>query len=100
MGALLLLLVSNIRVGLKKVELERRREELAVKQEELERQRKELEAGVLQTQSIEYQEKILREKGLYKKPEEEVITIVRPEEEQKEKEENDSKKIWWNPFTW
>ena len=45
----------------------------------------------------EYQERVLREQGLYQKPGEEVVTVLPLDEpEQKQQEE----KVWWNPWTW
>ncbi|MBI2642340.1 MAG: hypothetical protein HYW97_00625, partial [Candidatus Wildermuthbacteria bacterium] len=56
-------------------------------------------AGIVEVQSVEYQEKVLREQGLYQKPGEEVVTVLPPEQSQ-EQNRAQEKRVWWNPITW
>src|SRR3989338_6414874 len=71
-----MLLMSNIRMTKKAEDLRETKSYLLEKKDNLAREQDELRAGVVQMQSVEYQEKVLREKGLYKKPGEEVITVL------------------------
>ncbi len=48
-------------------------------------------------QGQEYQEKILREQGLYKKPGEQVITVL-PPANQHQNSQNTQKTPWWAPL--
>ncbi|MBI4122907.1 MAG: septum formation initiator family protein [Parcubacteria group bacterium] len=92
------LLVNNIQLYRKTQELRSKTEELRSQKEALEAQKAELETNITQGQQPEYQEKILREKGLYQKPGEQVITVV-PEEPKPEAQGKPSK-VWWDPRTW
>jgi len=92
---------QNVSIDQKRSVLEGRLQDLRVQASELSAQRAILEANVADTQSKEYQEKILREQGLYQKEGEQVITILAPEaavETDPVEEKKDS--VWWNPFTW
>lgn len=58
-----------------------------------------LQAAIAENQTLEYQEKILREQGLYQKPGEQVVTIL-PPQTQTQLEQKSEKRIWWDPRTW
>lgn len=92
------LLFNNVQLYRKTRELRRQTEELRSQKENLEALKAQLEQGIAQGQTPEYQEKILREKGLYQKPGEQVITVV-PEEPKQEAQEKPAK-VWWDPRTW
>lgn len=92
------LLFNNVQLYRKTRELRRQAEELRSQKENLEALKAQLEQGIAQGQTPEYQEKILREKGLYQKPGEQVITVV-PEESKQEAQEKPAK-VWWDPRTW
>ena len=94
-----LLVYNNLNIQGKRGELDSKVEALRSRIVELEAQKTELEESGLKIDNVEYQEELLREKGLYKKPGEEVITILLSDEQEsfgKEKE----KRTWWNPLTW
>jgi len=81
--------------------LEEKLQELQTQMTELSVQKATLEENVQDTQTQEYQERVLREQGLYKKEGEQVVTVLPPEvpaETAPVKEENNRK--WWNPFSW
>lgn len=99
-GLLGFLIFQNAKIYQKRVQLESRLEDLRTEAQELTKKRDELQAGIVQTQTQEYQEKILREQGLYKKPGEEVVTILPPEEVKQEEPKEEKKRVWWNPGTW
>ena len=65
----------------------------------LEQRKLALQAGIVEVESVEYQEKVLREQGLYQKPGEEVVTIL-PLENSEEETNQETKRVWWNPTTW
>jgi len=93
---------QNISIGKKRMALESELRVLQAQVAELEAQGVELGEELENTQTEEYQEWALRELGLYKKPGEEVVTILAPEEEggvgaPSQKEKNS---VWWNPFSW
>lgn len=80
--------------------IEKRREELNLRIKELkeeisilEKENKALKEKGLEGEGSEYLEKILREKGLYKKKGEQVIVILPPKKE--EKEETKEEKNFW-----
>lgn len=93
---------QNVNMDQKRSVLEGRLQDLRVQASELSTQRAILEANVADTQSEEYQEKILREQGLYQKEGEQVITILPPEStaEDVSSSEDEKNRLWWNPFTW
>ena len=96
-----LFIFQNVKIGQKRADLEKRAQELQAQVVELSAQREALEANVAEAQTQEYQEKVLREQGLYKKEGEEVVTVLPPEvpaESAPVEEEKDRK--WWNPFSW
>ena len=96
-----LFIFQNVKISGKRADLEKRAQELQAQVEELASQRETLQANVEKTQTQEYQEKMLREQGLYKKEGEQVVTVL-PAEKGAETapvpEKKDRK--WWNPFTW
>ena len=92
---------QNVTMSQKRSALEERLRELQEQTSALSMQRGVLEATIGDMQTQEYQEKVLREQGLYKKEGEEVITVLPPEAivETAPTKEEESRK-WWNPFTW
>lgn len=92
---------QNVKMSQKRSDLEGTLQELQAQASELARQKEQLEGDITEIQTEEYQEKVLREQGLYKKEGEQVVTVL-PAEATTEtvpvKEEKDRK--WWNPFTW
>ena len=95
----LFLIVNNIVLNQKRTQLQQKANNLRTQLEELQTQKNSLQQGIGDSQTLEYQEKILREQGLYKKPGEEVITIL-PSETQSKEKNSESKKVWWDPRTW
>ncbi|MBI2644527.1 MAG: hypothetical protein HYW95_03415 [Candidatus Wildermuthbacteria bacterium] len=98
LGIMGVLLSANARIADKRKELLQKQETVQEHILRIEQQRQELEQGVLDSQNQEYQEKILRERGLYKKPGEEVVTILRPEEQKNTSEQNTKQQSWWSPI--
>lgn len=94
------LVFHNIRIYQKRVELQKRAESLKDQISSLESRKNELESAIQIGTTQEYQEKVLREQGLYKKPGEEVVTIIPPEQVQEEQKQQQESRVWWNPFTW
>src|SRR3989338_6154906 len=94
------LIFHNIRIYQKRVELQKRAEGLQSQIVSLENRKSELESAIQIGTTQEYQEKVLREQGLYKKPGEEVVTIIPPEQVQEEQNQQQACRVWWNPFSW
>src|SRR3989338_11233243 len=92
------LLFNNIQLYGRTQELRSRAEELRLQKANLEAQKARLQTDITQSQTPEYQEKILREKGLYQKPGEQVITVV--PQEQKQGAPEKPANVWWDPRTW
>ena len=100
-GGIGFLAYQNIKIHQKRSELQTTLSILEEQVFELTERKVELEEKIDEVQSQEYQEKVLREQGLYKKPGEEVITILPPEETQGVTSiEEEKKRIWWNPLSW
>ena len=100
-GIISFFVYQNVKVGQKRGDLEEQYDALRAQVSELDAQRQMLEESIEATTTPEYQEKILREEGLYKKPGEEVITVLPPEVEVTTEEEGEEQeKAWWNPLTW
>lgn len=100
-GGIGFLAYQNIKIHQKRSELQTTLSILEEQVVELSERKSELEEGIGEVQSEEYQEKVLREQGLYKKPGEEVVTILPPEETQSETSVKEEKKrTWWNPLSW
>lgn len=93
---------QNVIMSQKRSALEEKLQELQVQTSELSLQHEVLEANIADTQTEEYQEKMLREQGLYKKEGEEVVTILPAESAPEEISQNKDKKerAWWKPWTW
>ncbi len=84
-----LLLYSSWKIEKKREELNLRIEELKRQISILEKENQTLKEKGLEGESLEYLEKILREKGLYKKKGEKVIVVLPPREEKEEKKEKE-----------
>ena len=93
----LFLIFYNLRLYQKRAELQERARELQLEITELSQREELLQHELTISTTKEYQERVLREQGLYQKPGEEVVTIV-PLEEPEQKEQKE--KVWWDPFTW
>ncbi len=93
---------QNVKMGQKRSDLEDRLQELQAQMNELTTQKETLEANIADAQTQEYEEKVLREQGLYKKEGEQVVTVLPSEvtAEPVNPEEKKETKKWWNPFTW
>lgn len=92
---------QNITIGQKRAELENQLADLQVKAADMSAQQQELQGEVADTQTAEYQEKLLREQGLYKKEGEQVVTVLPPEEQSGQEGQEESKeRTWWKPWTW
>jgi cell division protein FtsL len=94
------LVFHNIRIYQKRVELQKRTENLKDQIASLENRKHELEFAIQEGTTQEYQEKVLREQGLYKKPGEEVVTIIPPEKVQEEQKQEQASRVWWKPWSW
>ena len=92
------LLFNNIQLYRKTQELKSRAEELRLQKLNLEAQKEKIQTDIQQSQQPQYQEKILREKGLYQKPGEQVITVIPPEKSQEAPKK--PQRVWWDPRTW
>ena len=90
---------QNFRIYQKRAELSNIAKELKAQVSDLQQRKLQLEAGLVEIQSVEYQEKVLREQGLYQKPGEEVVTVLPPEQSQ-EQDKKQETRVWWNPTTW
>lgn len=86
------LIISNFKINKRKNELNQRIEGLEKEVQVLEQRKEQLEAGVSQTEGMDYTEKVLREKGLYQKIGEKMVVILPPEGKNEEKIEE--KSIW------
>lgn len=98
-GITLFLIANNIVISQKRSQLEQKAKELQTQLETLQAQKTNLEQGIGEVKTQEYQEKILREQGLYKKPGEEVITVL-PAKDATDGKSSGQKRIWWDPRTW
>ena len=99
LGPILFLAYHNIQIGEKRVELENQAQELQGEINDIISRSIELEIELDENNTVEFQEKTLREQGLYKKEGEEVVTIL-PADVQIEEEIEETQRKWWNPFTW
>src|SRR3989338_8959481 len=86
------LIFYNIRIYQKRVELQERAENLKAQIASLEESKSALESAIEIGTTEEYQEKILREQRLYKKPGEELVTFILPEQVQEEQKQQRSSK--------
>lgn len=99
-GIIGFLAFQNVKIFQKRSELSRRAQELRSQIEQLESKRHQLQASISESQTTEYQEKVLREQGLYKKPGEDVVTILEVEAEEESQGREQQEKTWWAPWTW
>lgn len=90
---------QNTKLFQKRSELLKKTRELQAEIMRLTQEGIQLQAAITENQTPEYQEKILREQGLYQKPGEQVITIL-PPQTQTQVNQPPKKKPWWNPFAW
>ncbi len=98
-GITIFFIANNIVIHQKRIQLEQKAKDLQAQLETLKAQKANLEQGIGEAQTPEYQEKILREQGLYKKPGEEVITVL-PAKDAADSKGSSQEKIWWDPRTW
>jgi len=87
------LIISNLKISNRRTELSQRISQLRQEVQILEERNKQLKGGISQALESDHTEKVLREKGLYKKKGENVVVILPPEGEEKEVEE-EQKSIW------
>ena len=90
---------NNFSINSRRGDLEERKQELQAQLLELQLRQSDLEATIEYSDSEEFQEKILREQGLFQKPGEEVITVLPPEVGEKVEGEEKGR-VWWNPLSW
>jgi len=86
------LIISNFKISKRKIEINQKIEELKKEIQALEQRNEQLKVGVSQTEGTDYAEKLLREKGLYKKVGEKMVVILPAEGEKEEK--TVEKSIW------
>lgn len=92
---------QNMKIANRRAHLSAELSQLRSKAGELAEKKEELQVKIAQTQTEDYQEKVLREQGLYKKQGEKVVTVLPPEKGTKEEIPSvEKKRTWWNPFTW
>jgi len=90
---IIFLVVSNVKINKRKKELNERISQLKQEIKVLQERNNELKAGIEESYQSDYIEKILRQKGLYKKEGEKVVVILPPKEEKKEIQKKE-KSIW------
>jgi len=93
-----LLLFYNINLYQRRGNLAEQTQQLKEKIGELAEESRELQEEAAVQETLAYQERILREQGLFQKPGEEVVTILPAEELLAGGEKKEW--TWWNPFTW
>ncbi|OHA62788.1 MAG: hypothetical protein A2748_00145 [Candidatus Wildermuthbacteria bacterium RIFCSPHIGHO2_01_FULL_45_20] len=93
---------QNIKLNAKRSDLKERAEQFQASLEDMEHEKEKLAQKETLIQTQEYQEKVLREQGLYKKHGEEVVTVLASDNANGEADSasEEEKRIWWNPFTW
>lgn len=94
-GALLVL--SNVRMYEKRRQLQAQENDIKKQIQGLLLRTKGLQTQIIQVDTTSYQEKVLREQGLYKKPGEEVVTVI-PAEAPKAETPKKSGVIWRAPL--
>lgn len=99
LGVIGFLAFQNFRIYQKRTELSSIAKDLKTQIAALQQRKQALEAGIIEVESVEYQEKVLREQGLYQKPGEEVFTILPPEDSENQNSQEQTR-VWWNPTTW
>ena len=90
---------NNFIINSRRTDLEERKQELEAQLLELQLRQGDLEVKIKSNDSEEFQEKLLREQGLFQKPGEEVITVL-PPDEREEVGSEETERVWWNPTTW
>lgn len=93
------LVYQNAKLFQKRSELLKKARELESEISRLTQEGVQLQASITENQTPEYQEKVLREQGLYQKPGEQVVTIL-PPQTQTQVQQPPKKKPWWQPWTW
>jgi cell division protein FtsB len=93
----LFLVFYNVFLYQKRADLQERAAELQAEITELQLRERQLEYQLEVSETAEYQERVLREQGLYQRPGEEVVTILPADEPETEQQEA---RVWWNPLTW
>lgn len=93
---ILMILISNIRLYSKNYELKKKYVDLNKELYALESKNEELKNLFMQASQKDHLEKIIREKGLYKKPGEEVVVIVPPDPFKKieDLEATENRNVW------
>lgn len=93
---------QNLKLNAKRHDLQARAEVLRHSMSDMKYEREELAQETAYSQTQEYQEKVLREQGLYKRGGEEVVTVLAPDDANvnANSEGEKEKRIWWNPFSW
>lgn len=74
------------RIMQRRVGLDQRLQALKAELQVLKQRNEQLESGFSETLQSDYQEKVLREKGLYKKEGEKVVVILKPPSEQQQEQ--------------
>ena len=93
------LVYQNTKLFQKRSELLKKTRELQAEITRLTQEGIQLQASITENQTLDYQEKILREQGLYQKPGEQVVTIL-PPQTQTQVQQPPKQKHWWDPRTW
>jgi len=91
---------NNLAINSRRAELEERRRRLETQVAELQVRQIDLEVKIQDNDSQVFQEKILREQGLFQRAGEEVITILLPEAVEETESAKEKRRVWWNPLSW
>ncbi|MDO8264807.1 MAG: septum formation initiator family protein [Candidatus Parcubacteria bacterium] len=94
---IIILVVSNLKIGQRRADLTAQLESLREEVDALEQEKANLQAKASQGTDQDFLEKEARERFNLKKPGEEVITVIPPEQEQVTTTE-ETGKSWWNIF--
>lgn len=97
MIVIIILVVSNLKIGQRRADLTAQLESLREEVDALEQEKANLQAKASQGTDQDFLEKEARERFNLKKPGEEVITVIPPEQEQVTTTE-ETGKSWWNIF--
>ncbi|MCH7828914.1 hypothetical protein IH982_03600 [Patescibacteria group bacterium] len=93
----LFLIFYNLRLYQKRAELQETAREFQLEIVELSQQEQQLQHQLEVSATTEYQERVLREQGLYQKPGEEMVTVLPLKEPETKQEET---RVWWDPWAW
>ena len=99
LGVIGFFIYNNLSIGNRRSDLEERKQDLQAQLLELQLRQNDLTIKIEDNDSEEFQEKLLREQGLFQKPGEEVITIL-PLDVIEEVDKGEKERVWWNPTTW